>query len=202
MSKSLANILSVVFHPVFIPLYLMTAVLCSNAYFALVLDFRLKVFLWLFTLTATTILPLLSASLFKRIGLVSSLIMPRKRERVIPFLVSAAYYVIAYFSLRHIHSLPYIYPALFRVTASLILLASLITMYWKISIHAISIGSAAGVFLSLLLDGYSFFFIPFLLGILVGGLVASARLTLRAHTPEQVYAGFLTGFVYMLFSFQ
>ncbi len=202
MSKSFANFLSLLFHPVFVPLYLMLILIFSNTYFALVLDGRVKLFLFLFTFTTATILPLLSAYLFKRIGLISSLSMPHKRERIIPFWVSASFFLIAYFSLRDIHFLPRIYPALFRLTAALIILTSLITMHWKISIHAITIGSATGVLLSLLFAGYAYFFIPFVLSILLGGLVASARLTLQAHSPAQVYAGFITGFIFMFLSFQ
>jgi membrane-associated phospholipid phosphatase len=38
-------------------------------------------------------------------------------------------------------------------------------------------------------------FMPLIIIIFVSGLVATARLKLNAHTPAQVYTGFLAGFI-------
>ena len=62
----------------------------------------------------------------------------------------------------------------------------------------ISLGGMLGAFL-----GLSFVMMidltPLLLLIIfVSGLVGYARLQLNAHTPAQVYAGFVTGFFVML----
>lgn len=61
-----------------------------------------------------------------------------------------------------------------------------------------------GLFMRLLL--YLIFlshdtYLPYFIGsILVSGIVSSARLQLKAHTPTQIYAGFVIGFVISLSS--
>jgi hypothetical protein len=201
MNKSLAQFTSYVFHPVFIPVYVILLLLRSDAYFAVLLDERFKRFLVFFTITTAVILPLLSASLLKRLNLLSSLQMPRREERILPFVASAVFYFIAFMSLQKIEHLSGIYSLLFLSTAGLILITAGITYFWKISIHLISIGSAAGILFALLLNGQMDFRLWFLLALLTGGWVGAARLTLKAHKPSQVYIGFLLGFLFMFFIF-
>ncbi len=200
MNKSFANFVSILFHPLFVPLYVLLVLLFSNAYFAVILTLYFKVFLLTFTLLAGVFLPLLSAALFKKFGMISSLRMPNRKERVLPFLITSIYYIIAYSSLQKIESLPDTYSLLFLATSFILLCVAAITYFWKISIHLMSLGSMVGLLLALGLN-YPFFLLPFLVTILIAGLTASARLTLNAHTPAQLYIGFLFGFLFMFFVF-
>jgi len=89
------------------------------------------------------------------------------------------------------------------------LFALVINFFWKISLHLLAIGGVIGFILS-----YIFFFkvnilIVFVIGLLISAFVAASRLRLNAHSPAQVYAGFLLGvaltmattFVNLLFYF-
>ena len=200
MNKSFANFISIIFHPLFIPLYVLLVLLFSNAYFAVILNRSFKIFLFFFTVTAGVILPLLSATLFKKFGMISSLRMPNRKERVLPFLITSIYYIIAYSSLQKIEYLPSIYSLLFLATSFILLSVAIITYFWKISIHLMSLGSMVGLLLALGLSNPSFL-LPFLITILIAGLTASSRLTLKAHSPAQLYLGFLFGFVFMFLVF-
>jgi len=200
MNKSLANFISILFHPLFIPLYVLLVLLFSNAYFAVILNRSFKIFLFLFTLTAGVVLPLLSATLFKKFGIISSLRMPDRKERVLPFLMTSIYYIIAFSSLQKIEYLPSTYSKLFLATSLILLCVALITYFWKISIHLMSLGSMVGLLLALNLDN-PFFLLPFITTILIAGITASSRLSLKVHTPAQLYLGFLFGFVFMFFTF-
>lgn len=71
----------------------------------------------------------------------------------------------------------------------------IVTLRWKISMYMTAIGALCGfVFiLGIKYLGDVINLLPLL--ILVSGLVASARLYLKRHTPAQVYAGYIYGAV-------
>ena len=70
-----------------------------------------------------------------------------------------------------------------------------INFWWKISMH----GTGWGAFTSMLLIMTTIsakLFLPYLLiGIILSGLVGSARLYLKSHSNSQIYAGFAVGFI-------
>jgi len=72
----------------------------------------------------------------------------------------------------------------------------IINIFWKISIHAAAIGGFTGglFFVSFLLHTNPVAF--FIVALLVGGLVMTARLQLKVHTRAQVFCGYLLGFFF------
>ncbi len=73
-------------------------------------------------------------------------------------------------------------------------LVTLVTLFWKISAHAVGTGGLLGFLFGIV---YSFaameLLYPTLACVLATGLLLSARLYLNAHTPAEVGAGFLLG---------
>lgn len=78
-----------------------------------------------------------------------------------------------------------------------ILVAEIITFFWKISLHTIGMGGLLGFFLEMMLhmQGTTIFSILFPFLVIIAGLVGTSRLYLNAHTPAQVYAGYAVGFL-------
>jgi membrane-associated phospholipid phosphatase len=76
------------------------------------------------------------------------------------------------------------------------IIATVITVWWKISAHMFGVSSLIGGVMSI-----SYFieksnpYILFMFLFLIAGMIGVSRLILRRHTPNQVYAGFLLGFV-------
>ncbi len=73
------------------------------------------------------------------------------------------------------------------------LTALVVNFFWKISLHLLAMGGVVGFVLS-----YMFFFnvniLPvFYIVLMVAAMVAASRLALNAHTPAQIYAGFIAG---------
>jgi membrane-associated phospholipid phosphatase len=77
-----------------------------------------------------------------------------------------------------------------------ILILFLINLKWKISAHTYSCASIAGMILCLVyhFDDWQNFMI-LIVSILVLGMVASARLYLKAHQNHEVILGFAFGFL-------
>ena len=79
-----------------------------------------------------------------------------------------------------------------------VIVASIVSRYWKISLHMLGIGGVVGVLFSLNIwfGNLSNLLIIF---ILTSGLLGYARLKEKAHNATQVYLGFLIGFLIEFF---
>lgn len=196
MSRSAANVISIVFHPLFLATYLFALVIFIDPMIALPPGYN-KLAQWLIVLVVwitTFVIPALSIVMLKFTGTIRSLHLKDRRERLVPFFYITVFYGFTayYFSSQMIVSR--LTEGIFILTAVSIFIGAVITIFWKISIHGLGIGGVVGILLVLAVSipessiGYALF-----ASFLVAGLVISARLRLNAHTPAQVYAGFVLG---------
>jgi len=81
------------------------------------------------------------------------------------------------------------------IVAALVGIATVITFFYKISIHSLAWGGVVGILLSMNRMVEGTLLIPTIVAIVLAGLVMSARLFLNAHTLREVLSGALTGFV-------
>jgi len=214
--KTISNILSVAFHPMFIMSYALLIILKVNPYLFAVQDEKVTVLLIFSVVTMSLLFPLLATLMMKGLGLISSLEMNDKKERIGPMIVTAIFYMWLYANF-HKNS---IVPDAFRFfvlgsTISLCLAFILNTMT-KISLHTVGMG---GLLMGFLLIRYNYsyetFIVDFLgqayqvqtnlllyLTIIATGAVGTARLYLKAHKPDQVYGGYFIGIVSMLIAYR
>jgi hypothetical protein len=103
-------------------------------------------------------------------------------------------FYIAYFLVKKLPVSSFIASFLFASAISLLIII-IITYFWKISSHMAGMGGLAGLMLCLsyVFNTDTMYFLVIIL--LVSGLLASARISLKEHTPEEVYTGFILGFV-------
>ena len=78
--------------------------------------------------------------------------------------------------------------------SSTIFTAYFLSFKYKVSIHMIGIGGLVGVLFGLARVLNADLILLILAAVLISGLLGTARLTLSAHTPGQIYWGFLIGF--------
>ena len=193
MSRQIARFLSVVLHPVLMPTYAMLMIFQLNTYFVYNTPLLSKIQLFIVIVFNTLIMPIVISYLLITKGYIRSFEMQKRQERIIPFVSNFILLMIAYYMLYQI-GLARQFLSLLLGAAASVAIAIIINLKWKISIHMIGIGGVAGA-----LYGMSSFLlidlrIPLLITILVAGLVGTARLSLGAHHPLQVYAGFFVGF--------
>jgi hypothetical protein len=120
--------------------------------------------------------------------------MERREERLVPFMVNAVMMLIAYYMLRKL-MVPKTYYLLMLGAAASVIIAIMVNFKWKISIHMIGIGGLIGAFFGMSTFLFVDLRVPILFCLLIAGLLGTARLTLGAHRPSQVYAGFAVGFL-------
>jgi len=148
----------------------------------------------------TFLAPALLIYYFYRLGLIKSLHLENLRDRRLPYLGTIIIYTLSTYlfgwRFEPISELvPQIAVVLGSVTASIAVIA-VISIWWQISAHTTGVGGFLGAFGGLFLRyNDTTLFYPFMLGILITGLIMSARLRLNAHTPGQVSAGLGVGLV-------
>jgi hypothetical protein len=146
-------------------------------------------------------MPALSVFILFRSKNLSDLEMDDRRERTAPFLITVVFYFFAYYMLREFPAPSGMLKAIrvFTLGASTALLITIVINFaWKISAHTVAMGGLTGAITALTLflsTPPSLIWLSLVVGI--SGLVGYARLRLVAHTPAQVYAGYLLGFASM-----
>ncbi|HET7819318.1 MAG TPA: hypothetical protein VFL70_08420 [Bacteroidia bacterium] len=157
-------------------------------------------FLLAFTFVATFLLPLINAVFLLKMKQITSLSMPTKEERRIPYLITTFFYSIQlYYVLKM--EVPAVIKAI-MLSATLVVAAILIiNLFWKISAHMAGIGALSGMMLALSYRLQINLLPIIILLFLISGIVAFSRLHLNAHDEAQVYAGFGLGLFIQLFLF-
>lgn len=192
-----ANIISIILNPLFMPLLGFLLLFSFQAYFALLIPYSAKLMILSVVFINTALLPFLSIIVLKRMGLVTSINLERREERLYPLLLGTILMYLTYFLFRKL-SLPGLYSVFLFGASMVTLLVLVISFRYKISMHMTAIGGVTGLLLAMQIKG-TVPLLPWLaLAIFLSGLVATARLVLKAHTPDQVYSGFFLGTLCML----
>lgn len=192
----LARAISFLFHPLFVTTYLF---LVFRFWFPIGLEpipievsnqFLILVF------GITAVLPVVNMIFFRLVGVIKTMEMTSRRERVIPFLFIALMYfgIVLMLLTRPELSMDDNFIRFLSVAASLVSASFLISLFYKASIHALAWGGFVGILLLLArsADSGSLLF-PIIGGVVIAGLVMSSRLYLNAHTPREILVGSMTG---------
>ncbi len=191
MIKNIAKIISGLFYPLLIPTY-GVLFLFSLQTPLLYMPLELKKISLIIVVACTLVLPISIIPLLIKLKLVNNIYMSTRKERFIPLLYSLFCYTIGYYLLSLLHT-PRIIMMFYAAAEISIILTAIITVFWKISIHTISIGAFWGLMLIIWNQfGINTFF-WMNISLIASGLVASSRLALGSHNIYQVYAGFLLG---------
>ena len=181
--KVFAFAVSMLFHPLLLPLYVLFITFNTGTVFTYIPAYTQNMS-YLLTLLGVTLIPLLCLPLLKWLGLIEGYRLVQKQDRVFPVLVTiVGAFIVFYFS----RNLPY------SNIVRQFYLIMVIMLSGFISMHMTAIGALCGfVFiLGMKYLGDVINLLPLL--ILASGLVASARLYLKQHTPAQVYVGYIYG---------
>lgn len=190
--KVLANILSVVFHPLLMVTYGVALAFASTYLAVYPLQMKLLILSGVFLMTA--VVPGIFIALLVKYGNGGDLALTNRRVRTLPYLLFVASIVAcAFFLLRML--MPFWLVAILFGTAAVMLMAMGINFVWKISAHMIGIGGLLGGVMGVAQLYALNPWISFIIGFLVAGCLGTSRLILKRHTPAQVYAGFGLGFI-------
>ena len=179
-------------HPIVIPTIgvLLYFIVIPNGFNS---DLRLNILGLIFI--TTYIIPLLILVLFKRLKLIQSFNAESINERKMPVAMMIVLFYLLGNTLMNISNLVDLGLLFYATTLGLLFIYILFAFKIKTSIHLISLGITTGFFFVLnSLYGQNLILIV-ICGFILSGVLASARLHLKAHTPKEVYLGFILGFI-------
>lgn len=190
----IAKILSVALYPLFIPTYgiaLFCYVFSRQVY---PLPAAWSVIAILGTLILTCILPITAIWILMKRGKVQDLYIENASERTVPYVYAVVGFLFwCYLLISVLHAPVYINCIAVGATIAIGLVA-FINRSWKISAHLTGFGGFIGGLMSYCLGtGTMPSWGMLLLWMVLSLLLMCARVRLRAHTPEQVCVGWLTG---------
>ncbi len=188
-----------IFHPVLMPSAGVIMLLNAGIYLDL-MSFEGKRAVFLIIFSTTFLFPMSVIPFLIHQRMIKNITMKTIEERILPFFITAAFYVFGLFLLSRLNS-----PALlinFMMGAAIcVFIILIISLKWKISAHMTGLGGVSGMLSAVSLLYMGQVNLMLMVIILISGLTATSRLFSDDHTPLQVGAGFLTGFVVMFGSF-
>ncbi len=191
--KYIANLLSYVLHPLFIPTYFFLFLMQVLPFeFVGISEWQLKMRLfsvaWL-----TAFFPAFAVFLLWRLKLSDSIFLRTQKERIIPYVITMFFYWWMYYLSRNFTDQPialkFFYLGIFVASA----IGMTVNNFMKVSLHAMGI---AGLTTAVIL--VSVFYpvnnaVWVLLAILLTALVISARLVVSDHTKKELVVGLFIG---------
>lgn len=196
MRNNLAYFISLVFHPLLMPSYLFLFIITFATSFMQPLRIESLYEILAIIFIVTFIIPVISVGTLRLTNFITDLQLEDKKQRLTPFFFIACFYGITAYMFYAKLSINNLIVIVFAATTILILILTIITVFWKISIHGAAIGGVIGFIFALgMFHPIMNFAFIMAVAIVVAGLIIYSRLMLNAHTPLQAYAGTFLGFV-------
>lgn len=187
-----AEILSGFTSPLFCPTYAILTTLTLT--FLSYAPAKAKLMVVLATVAITLAIPMTCIFILYQLKKVKTVSLNDRTDRTVPYIIATLCYIGLGFYLNTAHA-PQWLLAFIGGAAAIALVNMAINLKWKISGHSAAMGGMCALIFFVTLRGYlphpSHW--PVIITVLIAGLVMTARLYLRCHTPAQIAAGFFTG---------
>ncbi|MEI6947425.1 hypothetical protein V9K67_09555 [Paraflavisolibacter sp. H34] len=195
-----ARVLSILFHPLFIPVYLSWFLIYVNPLFP-AFSAGAKLLLLIRFLVMYTIFPLVTVLIAKGLGFIDSILLKTQRDRIIPYVACGLYYFWMWYVLKNQPEFP---RHLVMLSLAIFLASSAgltVNSFVKVSMHTISMGVACTFLLlfAFMTDVNFGFYIS--AAFLLAGLVCTARLINDDHSTFEVYLGLVLGIIAQLVAY-
>jgi len=194
--KTIAKGLSILFHPLLLPTYATLLIVLANPYWFG--SFKNGIFMIAgIVMLQTFIFPVITVLLMKALNFIDDLHIRDQKQRFIPFIAIMVYYIWTFMVLRSQQFPPVI---LWMMLGSCIAItfAFIANILLKISLHTLGMGCLVSVAIKCILISFSNM-MPILFAIIIlAGVIGSVRLFLKEHEPQEIYLGYMVGFLGMM----
>ncbi len=196
MNRTQAKIISYLFHPLIMPTLLFYVIMQFVPEALQPMSGKIMLYILLLIFITTFIIPLFSILGLKTTSTISSLNLDDRKERVMPFAFITIFYGLTTYLFHIKIEVNNFLLSIFIGTTLIVGLLTIISVFFKISVHAAGSGCMIGSLLALiyLFPGYSLVW-PLSLIILISGMILSSRLALNAHKEKEVYSGLILGII-------
>lgn len=198
IARFFAHLVSYLFHPLFIPLYVTWFLLFVHPNYFSGYGSGQKLMLLTRVGLNMVFFPLITVLLLKGLGFIDSIFLKTQKDRIIPYIASGIFFFWVYLVFRNQHEIPSILTS-FTFAVFLSSSAALIAnIYFKISMHAIGVGGIIGLFIIIMQHNTMLMTVPLSVAFLITGLVCTSRMIVSDHQPKEIYTGLLLGFACQL----
>ncbi|MER3471855.1 MAG: hypothetical protein C4330_11175 [Chitinophagaceae bacterium] len=200
VTRAAARILSVILHPVFIPIYVLLFFLYLSPEAPALAPFdRLRITLS-FSLMYI-VFPVVTTLIAKGLGFIDSIMFRTSKDRIIPYVACGLFYFWMWYVLKNQPEFP---KQLVAFSLGVFLASSgglIANSYLKVSMHTIAAGVACTFIclLGLKSDANFGFFIT--IAVLLTGLICTIRLINTDHNVREVYIGLAIGVMMEIIAF-
>lgn len=210
ISRGIAHLLSILFHPLFMIMYVLILFIVINPYLFPYRNGREFGAIFLIVFFTSVVIPGIAILLLYGTGLIESFNFKDKSDRIGPLIITSVAYLWLFLNIRTHSAIPGLFSSFVLGAIIAIFLSFFINNFSKISLHAVGLGGLFLALLNLILtygrsdttvqltQSLSFTIHNVLtiaiVSILIGAVLTS-RLYLKAHTIQDIYGGFLVGVI-------
>ncbi|MBL0309748.1 MAG: hypothetical protein IPP77_08775 [Bacteroidetes bacterium] len=203
--KTAARIISFLFHPLLFPIYGSTFILFCNPNRFGVFGNRVQMAWLIIVFALTFVFPVIWLLMMRRLEMIQSLALETSRERIIPFIATATFYLWATWMFKpavnmKIPSNELLFYMMAGASLS-VFAAFVINIFSKISLHTLAAGSMIAICLTMIRYSTYDLRIVFLGILILSGAIGASRLLIKAHSEQEVLTGYLTGFTCQFIAF-
>jgi hypothetical protein len=191
--RLVAKIISYVFHPLFVPVYIAWFLISVQPYMFGSFTTTEKMITVLRFFIMYSFFPLVTVLLAKALGFLDSIFLKTQKERVIPYIACGIYYFWMCYVLRNQDQFS---KEVVQLSMAIFIASSIgliVNIYMKVSMHAISVGILLAFMVLLAMTQPGNYTVYLSISFLMAGLVCTSRLILSDHTPAEIYIGLLVG---------
>lgn len=189
-----AKVISHLFHPLLMPTYGLAIMFSQvNAYFIFGVPEQSRGFILGLVFINTYLIPGLFLLYLYKKGKVSDLEVTKREERFLPLVLTTLLFMSTYYLLKSI-GLNRVILVMMTTGIVAVILAFIINLKWKISMHLVGLGGLAGIFYALALLFQLNLNTTLIALFLISGITATARMQLKQHSLAQTLTGFALGF--------
>lgn len=187
---TMANYISIVFTPFYLPLMGLLALFLFT--YLSMLHWGYKVHLLLLVWLFTCLLPTTLIRLYRHYQGWPLFKLMQREARYVPYVIS----IVCYFVCLYVMQLQHVAHIITSVVVAALItqiICAIINHWWKISTHTAAVGATTGavVAFSLIFGFYPLWWLCFL--ILLAGVLGTSRMLLRIHSLGEIVGGYLIG---------
>jgi hypothetical protein len=195
-----SKIISVVFHPLFVSVFMAAYLLFIHPSYFVGFSERAKWMKLLIVVNNNLFFPLVVVGLLRGLGFNKSILLKTQKERIVPYIASITFFFWSYYVFKHQPETPKILVGMCRGMFLSSAVALLLNNYFKISMHGIGIGGMIGLVVVSIWDTSQFMGLPMLIAFLIGGITITSRKIASDHSWFDLIAGVVIGFTFQFIS--
>jgi hypothetical protein len=199
--KGVAHLLSVVTHPLFVPLAGTWLIVITHPLAFASFDSKALFRIYASVVSNTIVLTGFTVIILRQLKFIGSIRLRTQRDRIVPYIATMTFYFWAFLVFRHQKAVPQELAAFLLGNFLAVVIAFISNLFLKISMHGLGMGGLFGLMLCFLGDQNFNIALPLVVIVLLCGIVGTSRLILGEHSLREIYLAILFGAISQLLAF-